>query len=399
MINRWSYNTLNNNMGYVAGNLIFSKEEMARRHQLVRDGLKAIGADMLIAQLCYPSASMALDPHITWLLGTPGYKGTETVILPADGELVMIHGSGQQGTLGSQCPYLCGGGADMAKYVRGAKKIAYCHLGRITLQFYDFLKDTCPGVEIVDFSEQIDLMKAVKSPEELDAIANATWIQDKLIEAAPSYIRPGRTQAEIQADIMMLLSELNADMSVMTKLLISSGKNGEVNTFPTINPPSRDYLCFPEYRLQEDDWVHVIYEAPGIGGYYSETGRIFYFQEPCDDAKRVWDETVKLLEFQTTLVKPGKTLHQVRKETNDYLKSIGAQEDTNIFMIRGIGNLTVDRPQLFDWDQMELQPNMALSLQPRYRKDGQTSIILDTYVVTEDQPYKFSKVPQELIVL
>ena len=179
---------------------------------------------------------------------------------------------------------------------------------------------------------------------------------------------------------------------------LRSGKNGEVNTFPTIDPPSRNYLSFPEYRLTEDDWVHVIYESPGIGGYYSETGRIFYFREPCDDAKRVWDETVKLLEYQTTLLKPGKTLHEIRRETNDYLRSIGAAEDTNIFMIRGIGNLTVDRPQLFDWDQMKLQPNMALSLQPRYRKDGQTSIALDTYVVTEGKPYKFSRVPQELVV-
>ena len=199
MINRWSNNTLNNNMGYVAGNLVFSEAEIQRRHQLVRDELKRMDADLMIAQLCYPSASMALDPHITWLLGTPGYKGTETVILPADGELVMVHGSGQQGTLGTKCPYLGGAGAGMAEYIKGAKKIAYCHLGRISLQFYNFLKETCPGVEIVDFSEQIDLMKAVKSQEELDAIANATWIQDKLIEAAPAYIRPGRTQAEISA--------------------------------------------------------------------------------------------------------------------------------------------------------------------------------------------------------
>ncbi len=405
MINPRSYNILNNNMGYVAGNLIFSEGEMKRRHDLVRQALVKVGADVLIAQLCFPSACMALDPEITWLLGTPGYKSTETVILPADGELVLIHGSGQQGTYGQDCPYICGGGKDMGKYLKGVKKIAYCGLGRITLKFYDYLKDICKSqnggqdVELIEFSEELDAIKAVKSREELDAIANAAWIQDQLIKAAPAYVRPGRNQSELQADIMKLLWELNADMSVMTKLLISSGRNGEVDTFPTIAPKDRNHLCFPEYRLTEDDWVHIIYESPGIGGYYSETGRIFYFKEPCLQARQTWDETVKALEFQAGILKPGKTLHEIRKETNEYLKSRGSCEDTNIFQIRGIGNLTVDRPQLYDWDQMTLKPDMALSLQPRFRKDGCTAIALDTYVVTEGEAYRFSQVPQELVVL
>lgn len=320
-------------------------------------------------------------------------------------ELVLIHGSGQQGTYGQDCPYICGGGKDMGKYLKGVKKIAYCGLGRITLKFYDYLKDICKSqnggqdVELIEFSEELDAIKAVKSREELDAIANAAWIQDQLIKAAPAYVRPGRNQSELQADIMKLLWELNADMSVMTKLLISSGRNGEVDTFPTIAPKDRNHLCFPEYRLTEDDWVHIIYESPGIGGYYSETGRIFYFKEPCSQARRTWDETVKALEFQAGILKPGKTLHEIRKETNEYLKSRGSCEDTNIFQIRGIGNLTVDRPQLYDWDQMTLKPDMALSLQPRFRKDGCTAIALDTYVVTEGEAYRFSQVPQELVVL
>lgn len=405
MINRRSYNILNNNMGYVAGNLIFSQDEMKRRHDLVRAKLREIGADVMIAQLCYPSACMALDPQITWLLGTPGYKSTETVILPANGELILVHGSGQQGTYGEDCPYIGGSGKMMENYLKNVRKIAYCGLGRITLKFYNYLKEVCfagPGggdVEIVEFSETLDAIKAVKSSEELDAISNAAWIQDQLIKAAPAYVRPGRTQSELQADIMKLLSELNADMSVMTKLLISSGRNGEVDTFPTIAPKDRNHLCFPEYRLTEDDWVHIIYESPGIGGYYSETGRIFYFKEPCESARQVWAEAAAALEYQASILKPGKTLHQIREETNAYLKSRGSEEDKNIFQIRGIGNLTVDRPQLFEWDQMVLKPNMALSLQPRYRKNGQTAIAMDTYVVTEGDAYRFSTVPQELIVL
>lgn len=331
MIQRWEANIIYHQMGYMAGNTIFSENEIKRRHTLVKNGLKKINADVLIAQLCFPSAAMAVDPSITWLTGTPGYKSAVTAILPADGSLKLFHGSSPQSLNGADSPYLANQGKSIKEALKGVKKIAYCGLGRIELKFYQYIMDCCPDAEIVDFSRELDKMKAVKSKEELEAIENAVWIQDKLIEAAPSYIRPGRTQMEIQADIVRLLYEFNADMSVMSKLLITSGKNGHVGTFPTIGATTREHLCFPEYRLQKDDWVHIIYETPGIGGYYSETGRIFYFEEPCSDAKEIWNETRALLDFEADLIKPGRTLKEIHDECGIYLKERGAEPDNNIF--------------------------------------------------------------------
>lgn len=394
-------NGLIHNMGYFAGNLFFSEQEIRRRHNLVRKSLKAAGADVLMAQLCFPSASMAVDPYITWLTGTSGYKSTMTAVLPVQGELMLIPGAGMQSVRGCDCPYSAGTKALFREALDGVKRIAYCGLGRITLSFYRYLTEEFPEVEIIDFCQEMDFMKAVKSGEEQEAIKHAVWIQDLLIEYASEYLKPGRTQSEVWSGIISLLSEFGADMSVMPKLLMTSGKNNTVGSFPTIQPKTREHLCFPEYRLREDDWVHIIYETPGPGGYYSETGRIFYFQEPCMKAQEIWNECVKLLQFQAGCIKPGKTLHEIREAVNDYLEAKGAQRDQNIFQIRGIGNLTTESPQLYDWDRMRLQPGMVLNLQPRYTKDNGTSIILDTYVVGQagEPAYRISRAPQELIVL
>ncbi|MCU6762367.1 Uncharacterized peptidase SA1530 [uncultured Roseburia sp.] len=394
-------NGLIHDMGYFAGNLFFSKQEIRRRHNLVRQRLKAAGADLLIAQLCFPSASMAVDPYITWLTGTSGYKSTMTAVLPVQGELILIPGAGMQSVSGNDCPYLAGTKDLLQEVLNGVKRIAYCGLGRMPLSFYQYLAEVLPGVELIDFCRELDVMKAVKSQEELEAVKHAVWIQDRLIEYGAEYLKPGLTQSEIWSRIISLLSELGADMSVMPKILMTSGKNKTVGSFPTVHPKTRAHLCFPEYRLQEDDWVHIIYETPGLGGYYSETGRIFYFQEPCMKARKVWKECVELIKFQAGSIRPGKTLHEIREEVNHYLKVRGAKTDENIFQIRGIGNLTTESPQLYDWDQMKLQPGMVLSLQPRYTKGDETSIILDTYVVGApgEKACRLSKVPQELVVL
>ena len=393
-------NILNNQMGYISGETPFSPAEIARRQEAVRAALRAADCQVLIAQLCYPTASMALDPYITWLTGTPGYKSTLTLLLPADGELVLVPGSGQQGTAGAVCPYLGSDTSAMDALLAGAKRIAYCQTGRMQHLFYLYLRETAPQAEIVEFSDQLERIKAVKSPEELEALRQAAWIQDMLITGAAAYLRPGRSCTDIYSDIMKMLADLGGDLSLMSKLLIASGKNGVVDGFPTISPATREHLCFPEYRLQEDDWVHIIYETPGYGGYYGETGRIFYFQEPCAQARDIWKKAVDTLEYQASRLRPGVTLHTIREETNAYLASIGSQPDNNIFQIRGIGNMTVDRPQLYGWDHMELASGMALSLQPRFRNEHGTAIALDTYVVpAEGEAYRFSRLPQELIIL
>lgn len=400
MIEQRKVNGLYHNMGYVAGKTIFTREEMERRQKLAREALKNAGADVLLVQQCFPSASMALDPYITWLTGTPGYRSTVTAVLPQDGDLELLHGGGMQAVPGKECPYLTGTEERLKQLLAGKKRIAYAGTGRMSRAFGEFLREEFPGADVTDFTEELDGMKAVKSREELDAVENAVWIQDKLIEAAVSYLRPGRTQAEIWADIIRMLAELNADLSVMPKILMASGKNGVVGSFPVTATGAMDDLSCPEYRLKEDDWVHIIYETPGQGGYYSETGRVFYFQEPCREAKVLWEKAVKLMEFETGCIRPGRNLREIQKKVCEYLEREGAQPDYNVFQIRGIGNLTTERPQLYEWDQMRLKPGMTLNLQPRYTDESGTAIILDTYLVTESGiPRRLSKVPQELIVL
>ncbi len=396
---RWEINGLHNNMGYVAGNPFFSREEIQRRHGLAREVMKKVQADVLLAWLCFPAASMAVDPYVTWLTGTSGYKSTLLALLPVQGELQLFFGSSMQGTPGNRSPYLAGQREALSSALQGVKSIACCGLGRMDHLLYQYLQETIPGVVLLDVSDEIDLQKAIKSSEEQEAVAHAVWIQDQLIRSAAGFLRPGRTQQEIYGDILKLLADFGADMSVMPKIFMASGKNGTVGSFPVIAPDSGDHLGSPSYRLTREDWVHLIFETPGLGGYYSETGRIFYFQEPCRRAKETWRAGTELLEYQKELLKPGVTLRSIQAETNRYLKAQGAMEDHNIFQIRGIGNLTTERPQLYEWETMTLQPGMVLNLQPRYTKGDCTAIVMDSFLVTEQGGKRWSKVPQELIVL
>lgn len=400
LTDRWP-NTVVADLAGASGVSIFTKDELNRRHSLVRAELKRLDADVLIAQVSFPPASAAVETNVAWLTGTTKWRSTATVLLPQNGELCVYNSGSQYATHGGKTPFLSGQGAQLGAALRGSRRVAYAGIGKMDWQFREFLLETLPDVEIIDFTEELDRMKAVKSAEELLAIKYACEVQDSFFYSAASYIRPGRTYQDIIADSYKLLIDLGSDSTLMFKLLLWSGKNGYVLRQPldTHNPPGGNIMDLG-YRLQKDDWLFYIVETPGYGGYYSEMGRYFYFNEPCDEAKFYWNEAVKLTAYQASLLKPGATMTDILASSNDYLRARGAEEDYG-FTVRGIGMLTIDRPQAYaSWETMTIEPNMALSLQPKFSKDGKSAGAPDTYIVPESgAAYRPGKFPQELIVL
>ena len=68
------------------------------------------------------------------------------------------------------------------------------------MNFYEYLAQHLPGAKFVDATDDIDRIKAVKSPEELDLIRRTAEMQDLAIDHLKKAIRPGRRDFEILAE-------------------------------------------------------------------------------------------------------------------------------------------------------------------------------------------------------
>ena len=141
------------------GRPFFSEAEKERRHELVRAKLREYDCDVLIVQNYFPPSTMGVHTSLYWLGCDNYFKNTYTLILPQDGPLEVIHG-----VKTSECdwrtdPYSTGD--DMSHILKGAKRIAYDGLGLITHAFYNYLQEICPGVELVDFCQELAWMRAI----------------------------------------------------------------------------------------------------------------------------------------------------------------------------------------------------------------------------------------------
>jgi Xaa-Pro aminopeptidase len=86
----------------------------------------------------------------------------------------------------------------------GYKEIGCSYQNMLPAAFYLYLKNNLSGVEIIDFSDPLDHIKAVKSEYELNLWGRVVEIHDELMAAIPALMRSGRTEREVTNDIYSL---------------------------------------------------------------------------------------------------------------------------------------------------------------------------------------------------
>lgn len=380
------------------GKKFFSDEERLRRHSLVQEKLKQMDCEMLIVQGYFPPSTMGVNTSLYWLGADNYYKNTFTLILPREGDMVTIHGVKTSEADWRVSPYTAG--EDMEPYIRGAKRIAYDGMGFMTHQFYEYLHEICPGVEIVDMCQELAELRAVKSPEEMAAISHTCEIQDAVFRAAPLFLYPGRSFMEIYADIIRYLLLLGADPTEMFKLVIYIGDNRAVSG-ENLGP---QFWMDPEYRIKRSDYILLTLETPGCGGYYSERSRYFFFEEPNPVFSKRFQEALKIEKYQLGIYKPGMTMQEIRESVNRFKESIGsAPELGHGWMsgeVRGIGNITVCRPLIqYEWEPLKLMKNMTIVSTHRLIKDGWNLPLHQTVWIDDDGAHIFGDYPQQITVL
>lgn len=382
------------------GRQFFSRQERERRHRLVQERLREKECDLLIVQNYFPPSTMGVHTSLYWLACDNYMKNTYTLILPAEGELMVFHGTKTSETDLRENPYLTG--EDMSGALKGARRIAYDGLGLITHGFYEYLMKVCPGAELIDFCQELAYLRAIKGQEEYEAVCNTVRIQDAMFCGAPLYLRPGRTAHEIYSDIFKYLLDLGSDPSQMPKILIFIGRNAEA---AKDGPIMGTRPAPPDYRLTREDYVELTLETPGCGGYYAERSRHFFFQEPIEEICRLFEEALALQEYQLKLYRPGLTMKELRDTLNEYKRSMGSAslETGHNWMsseIRGMGNTTVCRPLVqYDWEWMALAEGMVFDSIHKLTKYNRAMTLHETVYLRGDGVEVFGTYPQKLTVL
>ncbi|MEP6796817.1 MAG: M24 family metallopeptidase, partial [Lapillicoccus sp.] len=235
------------------------------------------------------------------------------------------------------------------------------------------LRDELPSARQVLAGPIMRELRMRKDGAEIDALRAAGAAIDQVHARVGEWLRPGRTEAEVGADIAAAIVEeghTRADF-----VIVASGPHG-----------ASPHHEVSDRVITTGDVVVVDIGGPTAAGYYSDSTRT-YAVGPLRD-RDVADAYAVLEQAQAAAVaavRPGVTAHAVDAAARDLITAAGYGE---FFIHRtghGIGLEVHEEPYIVAGNDLVLETGMAFSIEPGIYQPGRWGArIEDIVVVTAD---------------
>lgn len=400
-----------------------SLKERDRRWRLVRDMMAFQGLDCLIVlgnDLGY-ELGMANVRYITQI----GSRFGAYCVFPLEGEPIVYNGlphmvrpfSIYEHTQDWVSDIRVGGMASVVKSIRdlGLKRgsIGLVAFGmtiwgrNITHRDHVLLHEELPDAKILDVTGAVDMIRAIKSDEEIEMLRHAGTLALKMIETMRDNARPGVRERELVAD--MLHATVAAGGEVNTFNLLMSGPldgdpseaqhllhGSELPAVPSTRPLGANDLVVTELH---SSW----------GGYLAAAEFSVVIGSAPDELRRIHEVAIDCYQGALTKMHAGATVRELVNATR--APCIAAGLDYVELGIHGHGLASPEVPTCVYkpgspmiagdgiWD-LELQHNMVFGnnidiFDPRWRPD--VGIMFGDMVrITDKGPEPLVNVPLDL---
>ncbi|HHV64342.1 MAG TPA: aminopeptidase P family protein [Peptococcaceae bacterium] len=379
--------------------------ELERRWNAVREAMKTKDLDIIIVQ----NNNQWLGGYVRWFTDVSAQHGYPmTVLFPADEEMTIIS-HGNKPLPPAPPAYALRGVKERipvpymrtlnftdhmeAEEIAGIlkkrndKRVGIVSPANMPYPFLAGLKERLPEVKFVDFTDEVDEIKAVKSEDEWVFINKAIALQDKICAAMPTIIRPGIYEYEVRQRIVNILEEHGGEEQLFS---ISSGPIG---TFA-----GHTWVQFQNRRIEMGDVFFAMIEVNGPGGMYGEFGRTWCLGEPNKELLKCWDIALEGAKLIAKLSKPGTKCADILDAYNNFLAEKGLPPEGRL-VAHGQGYDLVERPAYRPEEKMVLKEDMNIAIHPTIMDENNYAFCCDNYRIRKDGAELLHKSPQEIIVL
>jgi Xaa-Pro aminopeptidase len=349
-----------------------SINELQRRWRALRAVMRERGIDALVVQ----NSSDWVGGYIRWFSNQPATNGyPSSLVFPLDGGISFI----EQGPFGGvrrsseaeleatgiarrlttpsypSVGYTGGYDADLIAselHTLGDKTVGLVAPAAMYHSFGTRLKEVLRNRQLIDATDLVDRLKAIKSDEERGLIRQVAAMQDQILQRVREFIRPGLKDFEIAAYAQYIGQQLGSEQGIF---LCSSAPAGRAATFRPRSMQGR--------TLESGDVYSLLIENNGAGGYYTELSRIFVLGRASMELRDAHAAVIEAQQFALSLLKPGAPCRDIYAQLNAYLRSRSLPEERRL-SVHGMGYDMVERPLIRDDEEMRLEEHMAIVCHP-----------------------------------
>ncbi len=386
-----------------------SDAELERRWAAIRSGMRERGIDALVMQ----NNNDWLGGYVKWFTDFPAYNGyPRTVIFHADDAMTVVDMGpagvrrsfdGQNKVHRGVGELLCTPAFTSIVYTdgyqgelavgelkrRGYGRIGILGAGAIPYRFVKQIEDGLKGrTEIVDATEWVDAIKAIKSEEEMTLVRRCAEMQDEIFARVAKKIKPGMRDNDVTALAQYEGRLLGSEQGLF---LGSSAPLGSASNFVDRYMQGR--------VLQEGDHFSLLIENAGPGGMYTEIARTMVFGKASNEVLDGFETVREAQDHSLAAIKPGVPARDIAAAHDAFMTARGYGAEKRLYA-HGQGYDLVERPLIREDETMTLASGMNLAVHPGFESPSLFAVICDNYLIGEDGPGEcLHKTPKKVFEL
>jgi Xaa-Pro dipeptidase len=264
-------------------------------------------------------------------------------------------------------------------------------LRHLSLEAADRLREAAQGRGLVDFTDAMYRIRAVKQPWEIEALRAGVELSEAGMGHAVGHLEAGMTARHVR---------LLYQRGVIEAARHDERYAGFTDSWvlPTVGGKTSASYGAAGAGLAAGDLVKFDCGAT-VDGYRSDGGRTFAFGEPSAKARRLYDVLRDAQEIAWRSLRPGAVVGDVFKAAMHHVHTHGypGYNRGHVGHSIGIDTFHEEPPFLGAKCSDVVQPGMVFAVElPSYTPDVGAIMIEDLVVTTEDEPVLLHTMSHEL---
>ncbi|MDH5437734.1 MAG: Xaa-Pro peptidase family protein [Candidatus Bathyarchaeota archaeon] len=251
------------------------------------------------------------------------------------------------------------------------------------------------GCKVVDGTDIVREVRAIKSPQEIAYIEKAAEIADIGMNAAIESIRPGMTELEVYGEIVHAMAKAGGENPGIPVLVTSGPKTASLHALSS------------RKKIQRGEMINV--DICGVyNRYHADIARSLSIGKPNPDVAKVVELSAKAYDVIAKLIRPNLPVAEFNQKMKAYYEEAGILQDKwwvggyelgIAFPPDWVGEFVYDM-EIDAGDQLFV-PGTVVNHESNFylpHKAG-TSYQINTLIFTEEDARIPGEIPNDLIVI
>jgi Xaa-Pro aminopeptidase len=255
----------------------------------------------------------------------------------------------------------------------------------MTLADRDDLAERLDGVDLITAKGQVEDLRLIKEPAEIEALRSAIAVGDAAYEHILDQIRPGATERAIGLELEIYMRTNGADDISFEPIVGSGPLSAHIHHTPS------------ERRFEKGDFVLLDFGAR-VDGYCGDLTRTVVLGSPSEAQQRQYDAVLKTNSNALEAMKPGADCSAVDANARRTIKEAGF-DDFGHGLGHGLGLEVHESPRLSRISDDVLKPGMVVTNEPGLYQEAGGVRIEDCVLITETGAEVLTRAPKETLTV